>query len=85
MQLLSTIRLPQNLKLLSDRLPKSKYDETHQREIISTSLILSDHSNQGGTNSILDPGVLSHGLQSARALNKYTTEDQQPRPPLMKN
>jgi len=26
-QLLSTIRLPNNLKLLSDRLPKSKYDE----------------------------------------------------------
>ena len=26
-QLLSTIRLPNNLKLLSDRLPKSKYEE----------------------------------------------------------
>ena len=27
MTLLNTIKLPKNLKLLSDRLPKSKYDE----------------------------------------------------------
>jgi hypothetical protein len=28
--LLSTIKLPKNLKLLSDRLPKSKYDQDLQ-------------------------------------------------------
>lgn len=46
LQLLSTIRLPNNLKLLSDRLPKSKYDEdveigeTTQELAGSSSLIL---------------------------------------------
>ena len=28
--MLSTIRLPKNLKLLTDRLPKSKYDDDQQ-------------------------------------------------------
>ena len=30
--LLNTIKLPKNLKLLSDRLPKSKYDEENSKE-----------------------------------------------------
>lgn len=34
--LLSTIRLPQNLKLLSDRLPKSKYDDEIIPNILAT-------------------------------------------------
>ena len=54
MQLLSTIRLPQNLKMLSDRLPKSKYDNQHhnheemhnRRELISTSLIIPSSSSE---------------------------------------
>ena len=30
MTLLNTIKLPKNLKLLSDRLPKSKYDDSNE-------------------------------------------------------
>lgn len=32
MSLLNTIKLPKNLKLLTDRLPKSKYDEDAQSQ-----------------------------------------------------
>jgi len=73
MQLLSTIRLPQNLKLLSDRLPKSKYGETsnnhnedllNRRELISTSLIIPSSSST----EHIDTSQLHNGMPSARAL-----------------
>jgi hypothetical protein len=79
MQLLSTIRLPQNLKLLSDRLPKSKYGETssnnnhhnnhnedlnNRRELISTSLIIPSSSST----EHIDTSQLINGMPSARAL-----------------
>lgn len=65
LQLLSTIRLPQNLKLLSDRLPKSKYEED----------IIGDHKD-ASTSLLIPSDTGKHILvsdNSRAAKNGYST------------
>ena len=46
MELLSTIKLPKNMKLLTDRLPKANYSSNQQSSGEGTSSIIINHEKQ---------------------------------------